>query len=113
MMRGMGSHHATNGQYDTWLTPLAIVRALGGFDLDPCASPSPRPWPTAERHIELPENGLLASWKNQRIWLNPPYGAALSDWLRKMAEPDHTGIAMTFARTETEAWQRWVFPFAK
>lgn len=111
MKRGIGSHHATKGEYDTWLTPLAIVRALGVFDLDPCAAPSPPPWPTAQRHIELPENGLIADWTGSRVWLNPPYGAAIGDWLLKMAQ-HRNGMALTFARTETYAWQKWVFPFA-
>jgi hypothetical protein len=82
-----------------WLTPPEIVRALGEFDLDPCAAPSPRPWDTAVRHIELPECGLAADWHG-RVWLNPPYGQHTSAWLKKMA--DHgDGIALVFARTET------------
>ena len=31
---------------DEWLTPPEIIKALGTFDLDPCAS-STRPWPRA------------------------------------------------------------------
>ena len=56
-----------------WLTPPAIIEPLGPFDLDPCAAPSPRPWPTAARHIELPEDGLTAEWHG-RVWCNPPFG---------------------------------------
>jgi len=52
---------------ETWLTPPAILHALGDFDLDPCAAPSPRPWPTAARHIELPEDGLTANWGGARL----------------------------------------------
>jgi hypothetical protein len=60
---GIGSHTTPNqGATNTWLTPESIVKALGCFDLDPCAAPSPRPWPTAKFHIELPEDGLAASW---------------------------------------------------
>jgi hypothetical protein len=60
---GIGSHTKPNqGDTNTWLTPQHIVQALGTFDLDPCAAPSPRPWPTAKYHIELPEDGLAASW---------------------------------------------------
>lgn len=111
-MRGMGSQHATKGNYDTWLTPLAIVAALGKFDLDPCAAPSPRPWPTAERHIELPEDGLMADWSKSRVFLNPPYGIGIGVWLEKMAM-NGSGVAVIFARTDTDAWQRWVWPFAR
>lgn len=60
---GIGSHTKPNqGDTNTWLTPEYIIKALGPFDLDPCAAPSPRPWPTAKFHIELPEDGLAASW---------------------------------------------------
>lgn len=111
MKRGIGSHHATKGEFDTWLTPRAIVESLGPFDLDPCAAPSPRPWATADRHIELPEDGLAADWQSDRVWLNPPYGPAIKEWMRKMSE-HRRGIAITFARTETDFWQRYVFPFA-
>lgn len=31
------SAHQKNGGHDEWLTPPEILRALGAFDLDPCA----------------------------------------------------------------------------
>ena len=82
-----------------WLTPPEILKALGHFDLDPCAAPEPRPWPTADRHITLPEDGLSASWEG-RVWCNPPFGSDTQHWLRKMAEHNH-GTALVFVRTET------------
>lgn len=82
-----------------WLTPPEIIEALGTFDLDPCAAPSPRPWPTAGRHIELPTCGLAADWQG-RVWLNPPYGPHTRAWLAKLAAHGD-GIALVFARTDT------------
>lgn len=93
-----------------WLTPPEIVKALGAFDLDPCAAPSPRPWPTAARHIELPEDGLAAEWHG-RVWCNPPFGRHTAKWLGRMAQHDN-GIALTFARTETQMFHDLVWPFA-
>lgn len=91
----------------TWLTPPAIIEALGPFDLDPCAAPDPRPWPTAARHIALPEDGLAADWQG-RVWCNPPFGAHTAARLARMA--DHgNGIALAFARTDTAMFHRWVF----
>ena len=95
---------------ETWLTPPAILAALGPFDLDPCAAPSPRPWPTAARHIELPENGLTAEWAG-RVWCNPPYGAEAARWLDKLATHGN-GIALVFARTETKMFHEHVWPRA-
>lgn len=110
MKRGMGSHQNVRGITDTWLTPREIVDAFGPFDMDPCAAPNPRPWPTAARHITLPENGLAVPWDGL-IWLNPPYSEA-GIWLERLAEHGQ-GIALVFARTETKAWQDVVFPRAR
>lgn len=92
-----------------WLTPLAIVEALGMFDLDPCASVG-QPWATARRHIAPPGNGLAEPWEG-RVWLNPPYGKHTAEWLARLA--DHgDGIALVFARTETAMFREFVWPKA-
>ena len=99
MSRAMGSHQSARAETTTWLTPPEIIAALGEFDIDPCAAPSPRPWATAARHIELPEDGLAAEWSG-RVWLNPPYSFEAWKWLSKLAEHGQ-GTALVFARTET------------
>lgn len=109
MTRAMGSHQSARAKTTTWLTPPEITDALGEFDLDPCAAPSPRPWPTAARHIELPEDGLAAEWEG-RVWLNPPYSFEAWKWLDKLATHGK-GTALIFARTETagfvaQVWER-------
>lgn len=106
---GIGSHTKPNaGINQVWLTPQEIIRALGVFDLDPCAAPEPRPWPTAREHITLPDDGFNVEWQG-RIWMNPPYDE-IDRWMMKMSE--HAGIALLFARTEIETWQKWVWPYA-
>lgn len=101
--RGIGGHQSSAAGSEVWLTPPAILQALGSFDLDPCAAPAPQPWPTAAKMLTKVENGLLAAWHG-RVWLNPPYGAAVGRWMRRMA--DHgRGTALVFPRTETE----WFF----
>lgn len=105
--RAMGSHHSARAKTTTWLTPPDLIHKLGPFDLDPCAAPSPRPWPTADRHIELPEDGLAAEWSGH-VWLNPPYSFEAWKWLAKLAEHGD-GIALVFARTETAGFVREVW----
>ena len=107
----LASHEkkSNDGTSDIWLTPHWLVYALGPFDLDPCAAPSPRPWPTASNHIELPDDGLQTAWHG-RVWLNPPYSDA-TPWLEKMAL-HRNGTALIFARVETDAWHRWIWPYA-
>lgn len=105
--RSMGSHQSARADTTTWLTPPHVIEALGKFDVDPCAAPSPRPWPTATRHIELPEDGLEATWEG-RVWLNPPYSFAAWKWLSKLAEHGR-GTALIFARTETAGFVEQVW----
>jgi hypothetical protein len=95
----MGAHQSARMLTDTWLTPPEILASLGPFDLDPCAAPDPRPWPTAARHITRPADGLLAEWAG-RVWLNPPYGPQTGQWLARLAGHGR-GTALVFARTET------------
>ena len=91
---------------DVWLTPPEILRPLGRFDLDPCAAPEPRPWPTADRHIARPADGLNSPWTG-RVWLNPPYSAA-SAWVGRLAGHG-CGTALIFARCETKWFADYVW----
>lgn len=95
----MGSHQSAVMMSDTWLTPPAVIRALGEFDLDPC-TPEYMPWETAKHRYTIKDNGLIQNWFG-RVWLNPPYGAEAIKWLAKLSSHGN-GIALTFARTETE-----------
>lgn len=87
---------------NSWITPKYILQALGEFDLDPCAC-IPQPWPTAKRMLTINDNGLTAPWKG-RIWLNPPYGTQIREWMLRMAQHNN-GIALVPPRTET----KWFF----
>jgi len=91
---------------DEWLTPPEIIRALGEFDLDPCA-PIKRPWDMAKEHYTIEDNGLLKPWHG-RVWCNPPYGKETFKWLARLAEHG-SGIALIFARTETKGFHRQIW----
>ncbi len=110
--RAIGGHQSAAAITTTWLTPPHVLDALGGwesFDLDPCAAPEPRPWPTARRmHAEADGDGMATDWEG-RVWLNPPYTAAeIGRWLGRLG--DHgRGTALIFARTETDTFERHVW----
>jgi hypothetical protein len=99
MSKGIGGHQSANMKTDEWLTDPSLIKKLGEFDLDPC-SPIIRPWDTAKHHYNILDNGLRQNWYG-RIWLNPPYGKQADNWLSKLAYHNN-GIALIFARTETE-----------
>lgn len=102
---GMGGHHRpVEGLNDEWLTPPEILAAVGPFDLDPC-SPVTRPWPTATRHLTVADDGLTAPWQpDEFVWCNPPYGQQTWAWLNRVAAHPAGGVALIFARTETDGF---------
>lgn len=93
----------------TWLTPPDVIKSLGEFDLDPC-TPDIMPWQTAKNRFTEADNGLIQPWHG-RVWLNPPYGKLMESFLEKMALHGN-GIALTFNRTETMQFAKWVWPYA-
>lgn len=97
---------------DEWLTPPEIVKALGEFDLDPCApTPDKRPWDTAKNHYSILDDGLNKPWFG-RVFCNSPYGSEMKHWLKKCAEHKNV-IALLFARTETRQFFDSIWPYAK
>jgi hypothetical protein len=110
LFAGMGGHQSARSETNTWFSPPAVLEALGGpdsFDLDPCSHVD-RPWPTARQHYVQEDNGLILPWFG-RVWLNPPYQIDLiTRFLARMAEHDQ-GVALIFARTETDPFHRYVW----
>lgn len=107
--KGMSGHQSARMGKDEWLTPPEIIRALGTFDLDPCAAVN-QPWPTARVHYTLLDSGLLQPWFG-RVWLNPPYGLQAATWLARLVQHGD-GIALIPARTETRMFFTYVWPVA-
>ncbi len=100
-----GIHTAPNkGATDCWLTPPEILKALGKFDLDPCAAAN-QPWRTAKS--QWTSRGLTETWWG-RVYLNPPYGTQAWRWVEKLAAHGN-GIALLACRTETKTWKRFVW----
>lgn len=106
-MAGIGTHPTRKaGATDEWLTPPELIRSLGEFDLDPC-SPIDRPWDTAKLHYSIEDDGLSQPWAG-RVWMNPPYGLQTGKWLSRLGRHGN-GIALVFARTETQMFAKHVW----
>ena len=87
-----------------------LYAALGTFDLDPCS-------PTADRrtapvrarmYLTKDDDGLALPWRG-KVFVNPPYGRTLRQWVSK-AQAEVTAhraalvVALVPARTETLWW---------
>lgn len=118
---GFGHEKPFEGDTNDWITPKYIIDAfdkyaqekLGWgcfFYLDPCASLS-QPWPTARKQYTVEQDGLSKAWFGGHVYCNPPYGPHTSKWVRRLAEYGD-GVALIFARVETQLWQDYIFPTA-
>lgn len=110
-MTKMGAHQSSASAGVDWLTPPDWISKLGKFDLDPCAA-EPMPWETAGTMWTRRDNGLSKNWFG-RVFCNPPYGPppVIEPWMARMADHNN-GIALIFARTDTNCWHKYVFPVA-
>ena len=101
-MSGM-VHETAVGKTTEWYTPKRIFDALGlKFDLDPCSPGKDiAHWVPAETHYTLLNDGLSKKWHGS-VWLNPPYGRSIPEWLSAFIKHGR-GVALLFSRTDT----RW------
>ena len=95
-----------------WETPQDVFDALslefGGFDLDPCATEQNA---KCKRYFTLADNGLAQTWAG-KVFVNPPYGREIGDWIWKcyissMSTADLV-VALLPSRTDTKWWHDWV-----
>ena len=67
-----------------WETPAGIFLRLeseyGPFTLDPCATIASA---KAPKFYTVEDDGLEQSWANERVFMNPPYGRHIGDWIAK------------------------------
>ena len=91
---------------DEWATPLAFFRALDaefGFTLDPCSTHENA---KCARHFTRDDDGLAQPWEGV-VFMNPPYGEVIGDWMRKAWEESQGGatvVCLVPARTDTAWW---------
>ena len=94
-----------------WYTPPwlvdRVVAMLEGVDLDPC-SPTPSTVPAA-LHYTKEDDGLAREWGG-KVFMNPPYGSVLPDWVRKLLRHIFLGdiseaILLVAARVDTRLFR--------
>lgn len=94
---------------DDWATPQDFFDRLNAafrFTLDVCASESNAKCP---RFFSKEDDGLAKDWKGT-VWMNPPYGRGIGDWMRKAYESGIAGatvVCLVPARTDTRWWQNY------
>lgn len=98
-------HYSSNS--DDWTTPADLFEALNDefcFTLDPAATAANR---KCEKFYTVEDNGLLQSWAGEVVFLNPPYGRDIRQWMQKALMESLFGavvVCLVPARTDTRWW---------
>jgi len=103
---------------DTWTTPRNFFDKLNdefGFGLDAAALQSstlvPDNWYGPDHPDPAARDALRIDWnhnsRGKPIWLNPPYGRTIKDWVAKAdyeSKQGATVVCLVPARTDTNWW---------
>jgi len=82
------------------------------FTLDPCCMPKSA---LCEKYFTPVEDGLKQSWKEERVFVNPPY-REISKWVKKCYDERNNAeliVMLIPARTDTKYFHNWILDVAE
>ena len=104
-----------------WRTPPEVFEPLNarfGFDLDAAALQNSHlcdEWFGPDHPDESRRDALSADWGAKKVWLNPPYGRGIGEWIKKAYEECQKGatvVCLTMACTDTAWWHDYAWKAA-
>lgn len=98
---------------DNWSTPQDVYDKLNEqfhFTLDPCADDTNH---KCDKYFTSVDDGLLQDWSNDIVFMNPPYGRAIGNWIKKALESNTTVVCLIPARTDTRWWHDYIIDNAE
>ena len=100
-----------SSETDHWATPQDFFDRLNdefSFTLDPCSDGTNN---KCDLFYTKECDGLSQKWAPHTVFMNPPYGRAIADWIRKAYEESEKGatvVCLIPARTDTRYWHEYV-----
>jgi phage N-6-adenine-methyltransferase len=94
-----------------WETPQDLFDKLDRefhFTLDPCCTHENA---KCAKHYTIDEDGLSKSWAGETVFMNPPYGREIRQWIQKAYSESGDGaivVCLIPARTDTSYWHDFV-----
>lgn len=92
-----------------WETPIDLFNILDqefNFTLDPCSNNNNF---KCKKHYTLKENGLIQDWSSDIVFMNPPYGRDIYNWVRKAYNSNTTVVCLLPARTDTKWFHEFIY----
>lgn len=101
----MNVHYSS--KTNEWTTPENLYKYLDSiynFTLDPCTDGENA---KCDKYFTIEDDGLKQDWSNDVVFMNPPYGRGIKDWIEKAyreSEKGATVVCLIPARTDTIYW---------
>ena len=101
-----------SSENNEWETPPEIFNSLNNefhFTLDPCCSVSTA---KCSKYYTIKENGLIQDWKNEIVFVNPPYGKKIKLWVKKCYDESLKGTKIVMlipSRTDTSYFHNYIY----
>ena len=98
-------HFSSNS--NEWYTPKDLFDKLDKefqFTLDPCCTELSA---LCKKFYTVLDNGLEQDWSGDTVFMNPPYGREIKDWIKKAYTESKRGatvVCLIPARTDTAYW---------
>ena len=95
-----------------WNTPDDLFNTLNNefnFTLDPCTNGENN---KCDKFYTEKENGLIQDWSKDIVFMNPPYGREISQWIEKAYNESLKGskvVCLIPSRTDTKYWHDFIF----
>ena len=95
-----------------WNTPEDLYNTLNNefnFTLDPCTNGENN---KCDKFYTEKENGLTQDWSKDIVFMNPPYGREISQWIEKAYNESLKGskvVCLIPSRTDTKYWHDFIF----
>jgi len=94
---------------DLWSTPQDFYDKLNKefhFTLDPCSTDDNH---KCDKYFTLKDDGLSQDWSKDTVFMNPPYGRGIGDWIKKASESNTTVVCLLPARTDTQWFHNYIY----
>lgn len=99
-----------------WYTPQSFFDELNkefSFTLDPCCTKESA---KCDFFYTKEDDGLSKEWTGETVFVNPPYGREIKEWVIKSAiqgsQKDTIVVMLIPARTDTSYWHDYIFNIA-
>jgi len=97
-----------------WATPQYMFDQLNeefDFTLDPCASEQNH---KCAKYFTIEMDGLNQNWDGERVFMNPPFGRNIGEWMKKLSESVFSvAVALIPAKMDTKWFHRYVLEKAE